>query len=251
MSAEIQKAFERLSIVIPAYDAEPYLATTLDSIALFLHANRIEHEVLVVDDGSSDRTAEIARARAPTVRLIRNERNRGKGHAVRRGLRETSGDWALFMDADNSTAIDHLALFAACAAQADVLIGSRRLPGSVIVSPQPRLRQLLGRTFPYLVSSLALPHVRDSQCGFKLFRRRLIEPLFAAQRSNGFCFDVEVLLIATRLRYRIVELPVRWDNPRDSTLRLGLDPLLMLADLARIVWRHRARRSPALADARG
>jgi len=230
---------ESLSVVIPAYNAERCVASTLDDVQTWLDQSRLPHEIIVVDDGSRDRTAEIVGTRGRGVRLLRNETNRGKGYSVRRGMLETRHAWGLFMDVDNSTRIAHLERFAPLADQADVIIASRRVPGARIVRPQHRIRQALGRTFPYLVRALALPDLRDTQCGFKLFRRAAVEAIFPRQRIERFAFDVELLLLAKRMGFRIAEAPVDWDNPTNSTLRISTDTFRMLYDLIRTVTRIR------------
>ena len=232
-------AFPSLSVIIPAYNAHSVVGPTLDACGAYLARQTFEYEIIVVDDGSTDETTRLVQERSGQTHLRRLERNRGKGAAVRYGVQAAKHAWILFLDVDHSTAIEHLDNFSAHAADADILIGSRNLPESVIVHPQPWLRQTLGRTFPYLVRLLALPRIRDSQCGFKLFKREAAQRVFARQKCDGFCFDVEVLLCASRLGYRVQELPVRWDNPTASTLSLWRDPVRMLLDLLRIVWRHR------------
>ena len=235
-------AFDSLSVIIPAYNAQSVVASTLDACAAYLARQDLDFEIIVVDDGSTDQTARLVAEHSGAVTMLRLERNRGKGAAVRLGVQAAQHAWVLYLDVDHSTAIDHLDSFAAHAADADILIGSRNLPESRIVLPQPWLRQTLGQTFPYLVRLLALPGIRDSQCGFKLFRREVARRVFDRLKCGGFCFDVEVLLCAKRLGYRMRELPVRWDNPTASTLRLWRDPARMLLDLLRIAWRHRRAR---------
>jgi dolichyl-phosphate beta-glucosyltransferase len=237
-----------LSVVIPAYDAERHLDATLRSVRTWARQHDVATRIIVVDDGSRDATATIAGAAGDgDVQVISNDRNRGKGFSVRRGMLAAEGDWVLCMDADNSTSIEHLDDFAKVAERADVIIGSRRVPGARIVRPQPRLRQAMGRTFPHLVQTLVLPQFQDTQCGFKLFRQSAVRAIFPQQRLEGFAFDVEVLLLAVQAGLRIVERPVRWDNPTTSTLRLGIDPLRMLLELLWCAWRFRggrATRSP-------
>ncbi len=227
-----------LSIVIPAYNAARHLAATVGEVRRYLGDQSLPHEIVVVDDGSRDRTAEIAAA-LPDVTLLRFPANRGKGAAVRTGLLAARRDWVLFMDADNSTRIIHLERFVRSAGDADVLIASRRLEESRIVRPQPAFRQWLGRTFPAIVRAVALPEIRDTQCGFKLFRRPVAHALAARQTVERFCFDVELLLIARAQGYRVVEVPINWDNPTDSTLSVFPDAPRMLWDLMRITWRDR------------
>ena len=233
------EVFSDLSVVVPAYNAQAVICDTLDAIQAYLESRDIAGEVIVVDDGSVDETRALVERRGCGVRIIGSERNRGKGHAVRTGMLVARGAWTLFMDADNSTSIKHVDRFAGAAAGADVLIGSRNLESSRIVRAQPRVRQTMGRMFPCFCRLIALPQIRDSQCGFKLFRQEVIRPIFERQLCDGFCFDVEVLLIASRLGYRIAELPVDWDNPRESTIRVWRDSPRMLTDLMRIAWRHR------------
>lgn len=237
---DVCEAFGSLSVVIPAYNAQQVVCNTLDAVQAYLESAGIDHEIIVVDDGSKDKTADLVERRGRGVKLLQNDRNRGKGYTVRRGMLESRGAWALFMDVDNAISIDHLDRFARRARDFDVLVASRRLEDSRLVRQQPRFRQMLGRTFPYIVRLLALPEIRDTQCGFKVFRRKVAQEAFSRQRCWGFCFDVEVLLIAARLGYRIAEIPVDWDNPAESTIRLGVDPARMLLDLIRIVRRNRS-----------
>lgn len=237
-------AFASLSVVIPAYNGSRTLRATLDDVHSFLASRAVPHEILVVDDGSTDDTAAIAERFArerpgAACRLLRNERNRGKGYSVRRGMLESSRDWRLFMDADNSTRITHLDAFAPPARAHPVLIASRRLDASRIVRRQHPIRQMLGKSFPYLVRAIALPEISDTQCGFKLFRADAAREIFPRQRVERFAFDVEILLLARRLGYPIGEVPVDWDNPTVSTVRIHADTFQMFADLIRSAWRLR------------
>jgi dolichyl-phosphate beta-glucosyltransferase len=196
-------------------------------------------EVIVVDDGSSDGTqAAVDGAAVRDVRVLRNSSNRGKGYSVRRGMLAAKSDWVLFMDADNSTSIEHLARVAPHVNAARVIIASRRLSDSRVVRPQHRLRQMLGRTFPHIVRALALPGLMDTQCGFKVFRRDAAQAIFARQTTERFAFDVEVLLLARLLRIGIAEVPVDWDNPTISTVRIRYDTIQMLWDVLRSTWRR-------------
>jgi dolichyl-phosphate beta-glucosyltransferase len=209
-----------LSVVVPAYNEAARLPRTLERIEEFLRGRR--YEIVIVDDGSTDGTVEAARAAARReLVVLRNEGNRGKGYSVRRGMRAGRGARRLMTDADLSTPIEELErLERALDAGHDVAIGSRALEGARIEVRQPWYRENMGRLFNVFVRALALPGLRDTQCGFKLFSARAAEAVFAAARLDGFSFDVEALFIARRLGYRIAELPVVWRN--DAATHVGL-----------------------------
>jgi dolichyl-phosphate beta-glucosyltransferase len=225
-----------LSVVVPAYQEARRLPATLTHVTAYLDGRGEPYELIVVDDGSHDATAEVAARGLAGLgergRLLRLPANRGKGAAVRAGALAARGERVLVMDADLSTPIEELAaLERACAGGADVAIGSRALDRSLIVRRQPLLREWSGRLFNLVVQLFALPGIQDSQCGFKLFRGEAARDLFRRARSDGFGFDVEVLALARHLGYRIAEVPVRWRNDDDSRLSLArgaaafLDPL--------------------------
>ena len=225
-----------LSLVVPAFDEARRLPATLAAMIAHLEALERRFEVIVVDDGSRDGTAEVATQALAALgargRLVRLAANRGKGAAVRAGVRAALGNRVLVSDADLSTPIDELAtLERAIDAGADVAIGSRALDRRRVERRQPFLRDWSGRLFNLVVQLFALPGIHDSQCGFKLFRRGVVEPVFARARIDGFGFDVEILAIARHLGYRIAEVPVRWKNDADTRVSLAggaaafLDPL--------------------------
>jgi dolichyl-phosphate beta-glucosyltransferase len=227
-----------LSIVVPAYNEARRLPGTLPRVIAY--AKRLEEpaEIIVVDDGSTDGTGDVAAAAAraghPVV-VLRSSPNRGKGAAVRQGMLAARYGHVLFTDVDLSTPIEEAAkLRTALARGADVAIGSRRLADSDVQVRQPWLRDLAGRTFSGLVALLLLPGVRDSQCGFKLFRRSTARELFARQRLDGFGFDAEVLWLARRLGYRVTEVPIVWRDDHRSNVRLVRDSGRMLLDLGRV-----------------
>lgn len=224
-----------LSIVIPAYNEEGRLGPTLTKIRDFLACQSYMAEVLVVENGSTDRTYDLACRIAhdwPTLRVLREPR-RGKGRAVRRGMLEARGRYRFLCDADLSMPIDELPHFLPpILIDADVAIGSRELPGSYVV--EPGWRRFVGRTFNRLVRALVLPGIRDTQCGFKCFSRAAAESVFSRQRLTGLTFDVELLFIARRHGLRIAEVPVRWIHDGDSRVRLGIDGARMVADLLAI-----------------
>jgi dolichyl-phosphate beta-glucosyltransferase len=209
-----------VSIVIPAYNEEARLPRTIQRVKAFLDGR--PHEIVVVDDGSRDRTVVAAQDVAgPGLVLVRNEENRGKGHAVRRGMLAARGERRLFSDADLSTPIEELGRLEACLDVGhDVAIGSRAMRGARVEVRQPWYRENVGRAFNVFVRALALPGLRDTQCGFKLFSARAADAVFGAARLDGFSFDVEALYIARQLGYRIAEVPVVWRN--DAATRVGL-----------------------------
>jgi dolichyl-phosphate beta-glucosyltransferase len=227
-----------LSIIIPAYNEERRIVPTLARISTWLEEEDIHGEIVVVDDGSVDDTAGVVASAAkefPVVRLVRNGRNRGKGYTVRNGVLEARGRYILFSDADLSTPIEEFMLFRPLLADGtDVVIGSRRMGGAQIEIPQPALRRLMGRVFNLLVRAVAVPDVRDSQCGFKCFSRDAARAVFRLQRIEGFAFDVEVLFLASRLGFSMREVPVRWLDDRDSKVSRLWDPAKMFFDLLRI-----------------
>ena len=210
-----------LSVVIPAYNEALRLPATLARVREHLDTRGVAHEILVVDDGSSDATAEIARAAGDAVRVLRHEPNRGKGYAVRRGMLAAKGERRLMTDADLSTPIEELARLEAEVDRGfEVAIGSRAVAGARIEVHQPAYREAMGRLFNVLVQALLLPGLSDTQCGFKLFTAAAAETAFGACRLDGFCFDVEALYVARRHGLRVAEVPVVWRN--DAATRVGL-----------------------------
>lgn len=228
-----------ISVVVPAYNEARRLPSTLQALASYLEARHFDFaEIIVVDDGSADGTADLvegARARYPMVRLLRNPGNRGKGYTVRRGMLEAKGEWILFTDADLSAPIGELAKLEAAveAGQAQVAIGSRALDRSLIERHQPGLREAVGRFFNLVMRIVTGLPFKDTQCGFKLFEARAAKDIFSRLRLDGFGFDVEALYLARRLGYRVREVPVRWSNVEGTTVSLlrGLDAFV---DLGRI-----------------
>jgi dolichyl-phosphate beta-glucosyltransferase len=201
-----------ISIIIPAYNEEKRLPSTLDAVWEYISKNNWDFaEVIVVDDGSTDGTVSKAEGRA---RVLRNPGNRGKGYSVRHGMLEAKGEWALFTDADLSSPIGELERLwkAAANENAQVAFGSRALDRSLVGVHQSRFREGMGRLFNVLMRlETGLPF-RDSQCGFKLFETRAAQEIFKRQKLDGFGFDVEVLYIACHLGYRVLEVPVKWNN---------------------------------------
>ena len=235
-----------LSVVIPAFNESRRLGQSLQAVAEYLDRSAgPDAEVIVVDDGSTDGTAELARRRLENRRgrVISNARNSGKGFAVRRGVLEATGRTVLITDADLSCPIaEHSRLADAMReGSLDIVIGSRSLPDSKVEIHQHRGRELMGKTFNVFVRTLTgLPYV-DTQCGFKLIDRARTRALFERLTVNGFAYDVELLLLGTRAGLRMKDVPVVWRNSTDSRVSLFGDSSRMLVDLARIAMRARAR----------
>jgi dolichyl-phosphate beta-glucosyltransferase len=212
-----------LSVVVPAYNEATRLPPTLRRLGDWLVASRLSHEIVVVDDGSTDATAEAARAAGgESLVLLRHVPNRGKGFAVRRGMLAATGARRLMTDADLSTPIEELPkLMAELDRGLDVAIGSRAVAGARIEVHQPAFREAMGRAFNALVQVLLLPGLHDTQCGFKLFTARAAETAFRTCRLDGFSFDVESLYLARRSGMRIAEVPVVWRNDAATRVSLG------------------------------
>jgi dolichyl-phosphate beta-glucosyltransferase len=227
-----------LSIVIPAYNEETRIEPTVREIVGYCRGQGRAFELIVVDDGSRDATTAVGRLLSgefAEVRLIRLAANHGKGYAVRTGVVNAVGGTILFTDADGATPIAEIErLEEALAAGADVAVGSRALRVRGVQVHAKMYRHLIGRCFHYLVESLADAGVKDTQCGFKLFRSYPAQDLFSRMRMTGFSFDVEVLVMAKRRGYQVAEVPVNWSHQPGSKVRLTWDSVRMAADLFRI-----------------
>jgi dolichyl-phosphate beta-glucosyltransferase len=245
-----------LSVVIPAYKEAARLPRTLVGCRDYLLRRGISHEILVIDDGSSDDTASVA-ASFDGVTVLRYAQNRGKGYAVRYGMLRARGDRILFMDADLATPMEELEKLEAALdnhPDAGVAFGSRPLRDSTLEVRQPLFRELSGRLFNKAVRVFATSGYADTQCGFKLFTAQAAREIFTRCKLDGFSFDVELLFLALRLGYRPQEVPVRWAHQegaaafatRADYLRHGAR---MLRDITRIRWMHR-RLTPVVAPAR-
>lgn len=220
----------RLSVVIPCYNEEVRLPRTLELVEGYMDARGAGYEVILVDDGSTDRTRQImesAAARNPHVRIAILPRNRGKGRALAEGVAAARGSEILVTDADLSTPIDELEkLQAELDRGAGVAIASRALRGSRVEVSQPFYRVLMGKAFNLIVQTLLLPGIWDTQCGFKLFRADVAREAFAGLSTDGFGYDPEVLYRAKRRGVRIAEVPVVWRNSaptKVSPIRSSLD----------------------------
>ena len=235
-----------VSVIIPAYNEAARLPLTLAATAEYFAARPEPFELLVVDDGSTDSTAQIVAdyaCRHPDLALqcLNYGGNRGKGYAVRYGMLRAHGDWRLFCDADLATPVEEYEVVRAAMAteNADIGIGSRPLRKSHLLIHQPWYREWLGRGFNKAVRLLAVPGIADTQCGFKIFTAQSAQEVFSRCRLDGFAFDSEALYIARRLGYSIAEVPIRWSHMPGSKVSMVRDGLKMLRDLSTVRWIHR------------
>lgn len=231
-----------LSIVIPAYNEAQRLGSTLEQVRAFVESRGYSTELILVDDGSTDRTPELLQKLAQQsagVRVFRNEPNRGKGFSVRRGVLEARGELVLFTDADLSAPLEESEqLFRALeSAGADAAVGSRALRRELIGVHQPWLRENAGRFFNLLVRLFTGLKIHDTQCGLKLFRRTTTRRAFELQRVTGFGFDPEVLFLIERFGGKLVEVPVRWNDSPATKVRFLRDATRMFLDLVALRWR--------------
>jgi dolichyl-phosphate beta-glucosyltransferase len=229
-----------LSVIIPAYNEAQRLGRFLPEALDWLDSQGRNYEVLLVDDGSTDNTAEVALSLGSgrPLRVLKQTINQGKGAAIRRGMLEAQGSVRVFTDADFSSPIEELLkLLASLERGADVAIGSRALADSRLEVRQPFFRELSGRFFNLLVRTLLLPGIMDTQCGFKAFRAEVADTIFAQQKLAGFAFDVEILMLARRADFSIAEVPVRWTNDPASKVSLKAG-LAGFRDLLRLKWLH-------------
>lgn len=231
-----------LSVIIPAYNEGKRIQRSLQEIVAYLRRQKYSSEIIVVDDGSQDQTVAIAQncLKGFPHTILKSENNAGKGEAVRRGMLQGQGHYLLFSDADLSTPIEETEAFLKhLEKDYDVVIGSRSVKGSNVVKHQPFFREVMGKVFNLFARMLAFHHVHDSQCGFKGFSRRSARDLFSRQKLKRFSFDAEIVYLAQRLGYRLLEKPVIWRNSPQSRVSLWQDPLNMFMDLIKIRWLHR------------
>jgi dolichyl-phosphate beta-glucosyltransferase len=231
-----------LSIIIPAYNEEKRLPGTLDFILAFLRKQLYEAEIIISDDGSTDRTVQIARTMLKKVphQILTAPKNCGKGAAVKRGMLAAGGKFLLISDADLSTPIEEVRRFLKyLEAGEDIVIGSRALEDSRVEIHQGFHRELMGRIYNRIARVLSFHGIKDSQCGFKCFRADVAKKLFCLQKINGFSFDAEIIFLAQKHGYKIREEPVIWRNSSQSRVQLVRDPLAMFFDLLKIRWIHR------------
>lgn len=219
------------------YNEAERIAASLREIATYLMQQHYDSEIILVDDGSSDNTAAIAKEVAETldlpIRLLRYSRNRGKGFALKVGFEVADGEHLIFSDCDLSTPIRELSRFLVALEDADIAIGTRKAPGADLARRQPRLRESLGIVFTMIVRVL-IASVSDATCGFKGFKRTVGKELFALQRIDDWSFDAELLLNARRRDYRLVEVPVSWEDRDGTKVKLPRDIVVTLMGIVKI-----------------
>jgi dolichyl-phosphate beta-glucosyltransferase len=239
----------KASLVVPAFDERGRIERAIDGISSWLRTKPggWDWEVIVVDDGSSDGTAEIAERAAAAaslpIRLLRHGTNRGKGAAIRTGVLASTGDPVLVSDTDLSTPLTEWIKLAERLPTRPIAIGSRALDEDLVRRRQPFYLQFMGNIFNGFVRTLAVHGIHDTQCGFKLFRGDVARELFADARIDRFAYDVEILYLARQRGIEIAEVPVLWFNSPESKVSVVRDSVRMLRDLLRIRWMHRRRAS--------
>ena len=228
-----------ISVVIPAYNEAERLGSTLERAVDYLSRRCLSYEVLVVDDGSRDQTVQVAEAFADRgVRVIRHEQNRGKGAAIKTGMLASLGAEVLLSDADASTPIEQLEKLQRRLPEAPVVLGSRAVAGADIRQHQPFYRELMGKTFNRLIRLVGVHGLYDTQCGFKLLKGEVAREIGAELMIDGFAYDVELVWLARRHGYRVVEVGVIWVDSPDSRVDPVRSSLAMLRDVVRMRIRH-------------
>ena len=232
-----------LSIIIPAYNESERLPLTLVDMDKRLSTAKYSYEIIVVNDGSTDNTAEVVEKMSEAVKnlkLIDNKANQGKGGVVKQGMLLAKGEYRLFTDSDNSTTIDHFdKMISYLNGQEgetyDVVIGSRAVRGSKLEPAQPFYRQLLGKLSNIIIQIVNVPGIWDTQCGFKAFSEKSAEKIFAISKINGWGFDIEALALARHFGYKIREIPVHWINDAKSHVKMSAY-LKTFVENAKIRW---------------
>lgn len=231
-----------LSIVIPAYNEENRIGPTLRNAVSYLNSKGIHYELLVVDDGSTDRTSmvsrEIATELSANIKVIPFPENQGKGAAITKGILESLGHTVGFMDADGATPVEELEKVLYFLKDADIAIGSRALYSSDSTVKTVWYRKFLGRVFNSVVNIIALPGIKDTQCGFKFFQRSAAQKIFPLLQTKRFGIDVEILYVARKFNLKIKEVPINWTNIPGSKVNLLKDSVQMFFDMLKVMARH-------------
>jgi len=231
-----------LSVVIPTYNEGGRLPKTLSAVERYLVRHNLDGEIIVSDGGSKDQTVNFVKKYHSTVPLkfVRQRRRQGKGKGVKEGVLAASGQWVLFMDADGSTPIGEVEHFFKYKFKYEVIIGSR-YAGEEAIRKQSRFRRAVSRFGNWIIVKLTGLNFKDTQCGFKLFSRKAAQDIFSRLKTRGWGFDVEVLLLAERLGYKVKEVPVAWRDAEGSHLRAGQDSVKTLIEVIKTVRRLKHR----------
>ncbi len=228
------------SIVIPAFNEGTRLGPTLEKVLGYIRAQNWDTEVIVVNDGSRDNTADIVRSFAandPALRLVENPGNRGKGYSVRNGMLNARGQIVLFSDADLSSPIEEAPkLFQALEAGADIAIGSRWLRAETQTQRQPLHRQLFGRIFNLMLRVTLGLKFKDTQCGFKAFKKPAVEKIFPLQKIERWGFDPEILFLARKFKFKVQEIPVAWGHSGETRINPLVDGGRMFLEMLHVRW---------------
>lgn len=232
----ISSSVTKLSIIVPVYNEEKIIKRNLQVIVDFLEGLNYSWEIIVVDDGSQDRTTEIvSEFVGPSIRLVRFRINMGKGAALRRGVLDSNGKYVIFTDADLSVPIEFInPIMKSLEDGSDVAIGSRRVKGADIVRHQPLFRELMGRFHTFLARCFTGARISDFTCGFKGFRSIAAKKVFSQSLIDRWSYDDEVLFLASKYNFKISEIPVKWVNRDDSRVTLGSAVITSFLDLLRI-----------------
>jgi len=227
-----------LSIIIPCYNEETNIEYTLNEILTYLSKKTFNYEIIIIDDGSTDNTADIADEKASNFEnfsLITNGKNKGKGYSLRRGVLAAKGEFILFMDADNSTSIYEFDKFLPCLKQGySVVIGSRRLRDSVVKVSQPVMRIILGQTYIFLSKFILNLTASDINCGFKTYKNAVAKKIFSLQKLDGWGFDAELLFLIKKYNLKMKEVSVCWVHKSTSKVRPLKDGINSFLDLIRV-----------------
>ena len=230
----------KLSVIIPAYNEEKRLPKTLKETDEYLRNQNYEYEIIIVNDGSKDGTAKVVKdlqSQIINLRLIDRKENKGKGYSVKEGMLSAQGEYRIFMDADNSTTIDQIEkMWPWFEKGYEIVIGSRSIKGAILDPPQPFYRRLVGEFFKYVRMIICdLWYLKDTQCGFKCFKKEVVDVIFPKLKIERFAFDVEILLLAKMHGFKIKEIPVLWRNDPKSKVKLK-SAIKMGLDLFKIRW---------------
>jgi glycosyltransferase involved in cell wall biosynthesis len=229
-----------LSVVLPAYDEEARIVPSLEKRHEYLEKQNYSYEILIVNDGSTDKTKELVQEKIKDwshFKLIDNKVNKGKGGVVKQGMLEASGQWRLFMDVDESVTINEIERLWPYTKDYEIIVGSRYIKGGQVTKKQPLIRRVISRGGNLLIQILVAWGIRDTQCGFKMFSEHAAKEIFPLQTMERWSFDMELVAIAKRHGYKIKEVPVIWEEQSGSRLRAVKTAVRSLRDVFVIWWR--------------